>query len=54
MFEKDKLNLLSALDVLNKISKYCQDFNNADEFYTSQRDFDAALMNIIIIGEMVV
>ena len=53
MFEKDKLNLLSALDALNKISEYCKVFNNADEFYTSQRDFDAAMMNFIIIGEMV-
>lgn len=54
MFEKEKLNLLSALDALNKISEYCKDFNNADEFYKNQRDFDAAMMNFIVIGEMVV
>ena len=54
MFEKDKLNLLSALDAVNKISQYCKDFHSADEFYTNQRDFDATMMNFIIIGEMVV
>ena len=54
MFEKDKLNLLSALDATNKISVYSNDYNNADDFYANTRDFDAAMMNFIIIGEMVV
>jgi len=53
MFEKDKLNLLSAVDAANKISVYSNGYNNADEFYENTRDFDAAMMNFIIIGEMV-
>lgn len=53
MSEKDKLNLLSILDSIQKIKTYCQGYNNADEFYTNERDFDAAMMNFIIIGEMV-
>ena len=54
MFEKDKLNLLSALDAANKISEYSKGYTDADGFYSNQRDFDAAMMNFIIIGEMVV
>jgi uncharacterized protein with HEPN domain len=54
MFEKDKLSLLSALDAANKISLYSKDYNNADDFFENQRDFDAVMMNFIIIGEMVV
>jgi uncharacterized protein with HEPN domain len=53
MFEKDKLNLLSTLEALSKILEYSKGYNNADEFFQNQRDFDAAMMNFIIIGEMV-
>lgn len=54
MFEKDKLNLLSILDATEKIIDYSYDYNSADNFYRNQRDFDAAMMNFIVIGEMVV
>lgn len=54
MFEKDKLNLLSALEAANKILLYSKDHKNADDFYKDQRDFDAVMMNFIILGEMVV
>ena len=53
MFETDKLNLLSILDSLNKILDYSTTYSKADSFYDNQRDFDAAMMNFIIIGEMV-
>jgi uncharacterized protein with HEPN domain len=53
MFEKDKLNILSILDAVSKIFEYTKDYENADDFYNNQRDFDAAMMNFIIIGEMV-
>ena len=53
MSEKDKLNILSVTDAIVKIFDYSQDYQNADEFYASQRDFDAAMMNFIIVGEMV-
>jgi uncharacterized protein with HEPN domain len=53
MFEKDKLNILSMLDAVGKIFEYTKGYNNADEFYNSKRDFDAAMMNFIVLGKMV-
>jgi len=53
MFEKDRLNILSIIESINKINRYIQPYKNADKFYENQRDFDAVLMNFIIIGEMV-
>lgn len=53
MSEKDKLNLLTLLDALEKITKYSAGYKNADSFYENERDFDASMMNFIIIGEMV-
>ncbi len=53
MFEKDKLNILTLLDAIEKITKYTSGYKNADDFYENERDFDASMMNFIIIGEMV-
>ncbi len=53
MSDRDKLNLLSILDSTNKILEYSAGYTNADDFYENQRDFDAAMMNFIVIGEMV-
>jgi uncharacterized protein with HEPN domain len=53
MSEKDKLNLLALLEAIEKIAKYTVGYQNADEFYENERDFDASMMNFIIIGEMV-
>ena len=53
MSEKDRWNLLSILDSIKKILEYSGGYSNADEFYENQRDFDAAMMNFIIIGETV-
>ena len=53
MLEKDKLNLLSIEEAIEKIYKYSHLYSNADDFNENQRDFDAAMMNFIIIGEMV-
>ncbi len=53
MSEKDKLNILSILEAIDKIFAYTKAYNDADEFYHHQRDFDATMMNFIIIGEMV-
>ena len=53
MFERDKLSILSILDAATKVLEYSKDYDNADDFYNNQRDFDAVLMNFIIIGEMV-
>lgn len=53
MFEKDRLNILSIMESINKVNRYIQPYKNADTFYENQRDFDAVMMNFIIIGEMV-
>ena len=53
MFEIDRLNILSILEAISKISDYSRNYNSADSFYNNQRDFDASMMNFIIIGEMV-
>lgn len=53
MSDKDKLNILFVRDAVFKILEYSKDYNNADSFYENQRDFDAVMMNFIIIGEMV-
>lgn len=54
MSEKDRLNLLSILEAIEKILSYSNSYKNPDDFFTNQRDFDAAMMNFIVIGEMVV
>ena len=54
MFEKEKYNLLAILESINKIQHYSSSFSDADEFFANEKTFDAALMNFIIIGEMVV
>ena len=53
MFEKDKLNILSMLEAIEKIFDYSKNYDNPDDFYESRRDFDAAMMNFIVLGEMV-
>ena len=54
MFEKDRLNLLSILEDIEKIESYIPDLSNVDEFVNDNKSFDACLMNFIIVGEMVV
>lgn len=53
MSERDRLNLLTLLEAIEKIAKYSSGYKNADSFYENERDFDAAMMNFVIIGEMV-
>ena len=53
MAEKDRLSILSIQEAIEKILNYSQSYSNADDFYNNQRDFDAAMMNFIIMGEMV-
>ena len=53
MSEKDRLNILSILDSTKKILDYSNEYSDCDKFYENNRDFDAVMMNFIIIGEMV-
>jgi uncharacterized protein with HEPN domain len=39
------------LETIEKIIRYTSDYRTADELYQNERDFDAAMMNFIVIGE---
>lgn len=41
------------LETIEKIIRYTAGYNSADELYHNDRDFDAAMMNFIVIGEQV-
>ena len=40
------------MDAISKIFEYSQGYSDADDFFHSQRDFDASMMNFIVIGEI--
>jgi uncharacterized protein with HEPN domain len=50
---KTKLSLLSILEAIEKIERYTSIYKSADEFYHDERDFDATMMQFVIIGEMI-
>ncbi|WP_321468182.1 HepT-like ribonuclease domain-containing protein [Halarcobacter sp.] len=50
---KTKLSLLSIIEAIEKIERYTKEYSNADDFYHSERDFDATMMQFVIIGEMI-
>jgi uncharacterized protein with HEPN domain len=53
MFDRDRLNLLSVLEATQKILDFTKGYSTVEEFSANQRDFDAVMMNFIVIGEMV-
>lgn len=53
MLNKDYYILLSMLETVEKIIRYTSNYHSADELYQNDRDFDAAMMNFIVIGEEV-
>jgi len=53
MSNKDKFNIISILEAIEKIFEYSKDYSNAEDFINSKRDFDASMMNFVVIGEMV-
>jgi uncharacterized protein with HEPN domain len=52
MYNKDEFNLKAILEAIEKIENFISDFKNANELYHSVRDFDAVMMNFVVIGEM--
>jgi uncharacterized protein with HEPN domain len=50
---KDFGCILNMLDAIHKIQDYCNNFENADDFYNDTKSFDATMMNFIVVGEMV-
>ena len=53
MLNRDYYILLSMLETVEKILRYSSDYHSADELYQNERDFDASMMNFIVIGEEV-
>lgn len=52
MYNKDEFNLRAILEAVEKIEGFVSGFNDANELYGSVRDFDAVMMNFVVIGEM--
>jgi len=53
MHNRDYYILLSLIETIQKIELYSTNYNSAEEFYNNTRDFDASMMNFIVIGENV-
>ena len=51
MPDKDYYIMLSMIETIDKIIRYTRDYKSAEELYQNDRDFDAAMMNFIVIGE---
>jgi uncharacterized protein with HEPN domain len=50
---KDRHALLGIVDAINAIEQYTVSFASADDFHAARVNFDATMMNFIVIGEMV-
>ena len=53
MLNKDYYLILSMLETIEKILRYTKEYQSAEELFQSDRDFDASMMNFIVIGEEV-
>ena len=53
MLIKDKHCLESIIEAVDRILEYTSGFESADELNEDYRNFDATMMNFIVIGEMV-
>ncbi len=51
MPSKDYHVLLSMLESIDKIVRYTSTHQSAEELYQNDRDFDATMMNFIVLGE---
>ena len=53
MLNKDAYCLETIVEAIDRIIEYTSAFNSADEFNNDYRNFDATMMNFVVIGEMV-
>lgn len=53
MQTKDYHCLESIAEAIERIIEYSNGFENADDFNTDYRNFDATMMNFVVIGEMI-
>jgi len=54
MLNKDVFCIETILEAIDRINEYTSAFKSADEFNNDYRNFDATMMNFVVIGEMVV
>jgi uncharacterized protein with HEPN domain len=53
MLTKDQLCLESIIEAIDRIIEYTSSINTADDFNNDYRNFDATMMNFVVIGEMI-
>jgi uncharacterized protein with HEPN domain len=53
MLTKDQLCLEAILEAIDRIIEYTFGIKSADDFNNDYRNFDATMMNFVVIGEMV-
>jgi uncharacterized protein with HEPN domain len=53
MLTKDHHCLESILEAIDRIIEYTSSINTADDFDKDYRNFDATMMNFVVIGEMI-
>jgi uncharacterized protein with HEPN domain len=53
MLNKDLHCLESILEAIDRIIEYTVGIKSADDFNNDYRNFDATMMNFVIIGEMI-
>jgi uncharacterized protein with HEPN domain len=53
MLTKDQHCLESILEAIDRIIEYTTGIDTADDFNNDYRNFDATMMNFVVIGEMI-
>ena len=53
MLTKDQHCLESILEAIDRIIEYTSGIKTADDFDRDYRNFDATMMNFVVIGEMI-
>ncbi|MGE5458475.1 MAG: DUF86 domain-containing protein [Methanococcaceae archaeon] len=53
MLDKETYCLETIIEAIDRINEYTSEYNSADEFNNDYRNFDATMMNFVVIGEMV-
>jgi uncharacterized protein with HEPN domain len=53
MLIKDQHCLESIIEAIDRIIEYTAGIKSADDFNNDYRNFDATMMNFVVIGEMV-
>jgi uncharacterized protein with HEPN domain len=53
MLTKDQHCIESIIEAVDRIIEYTSGFDSADDFNEDYRNFDATMMNFVVIGEMI-